>query len=83
MEEILAQYGLAGLVISVLSVVVIYQNKKLDTKDKRIEELQELRLADSIKVAENVTKVLQGNTEASRILAEKIEVARGSSRAVV
>lgn len=83
MEEVLTQYGLAGLVIFILSGVVVYQNRKLETKDKRIEELQELRLADSKKTTEDVTAVLQGNTEASRILAEKIEIARGNRNVMV
>ena len=83
MEQILSQYGLAGLVIATLAGVNVYQNRKLESKDKRIEELQELRLVDSKEVAKNVTEVLQGNSEASRILAEKIEIARGNRNAVV
>lgn len=69
--------GVLGVVVAALSVVVIYQNKKLDKKDARIEELQELRLQDSKEVTKDVTEVLQGNSQNMRVLSEKIEIAKG------
>lgn len=47
--------GFLGIAVLALGIVVIYQNKKLDKKDSRIEELQELRLADSKEVTKDVT----------------------------
>ena len=48
-----------------------------DKHQARVEELQELRLQDSKEVTRDVTEVLQGNAQSNRILAEKIEVAKG------
>jgi hypothetical protein len=77
-SDYLFTQGVLGVAVFVLGGVVFYQNKKLDRKEARIEELQELRLQDSKDVAKDVTAVLDGNAQAQRILAEKIEIARGA-----
>lgn len=69
-------FGLLCLMISTLSGVIIWQQKRMDKKDEKIELLYEARLADSKEVTKDVTAVLQGNSQSNLILAEKIEAAK-------
>lgn len=69
-------FGLLCLMITTLSGVIIWQQKRIDRLYEKIEVLFEARLTDSKEVAKDVTAVLQGNSQANLILAEKIEVAK-------
>ena len=69
--------GVLGVVVVALSTVVIKLYNKTERQQTRIEELQDLRLADSKDVTKDVTEVLQGNSQNMRILSEKIEIAKG------
>lgn len=70
--------GVLGVVVVALVTVCIKLYNKTEKQQARIEELQELRLQDSKEVTKDVTEVLQGNAQSNLILAEKIEVAKGS-----
>jgi hypothetical protein len=69
--------GVLGVVVVALSTVCIKLYNKVEKQQLRIEELQDLRLADSKEVTRDVTEVLQGNSQNMRILSEKIEIGRG------
>lgn len=69
-------FGILCLMITTLCGVIIWQQKRLDKKDDKIEQLYEARLTDSKDVTKDVTAVLQGNSQSNLILAEKIEVAK-------
>jgi hypothetical protein len=68
--------GVLGVTVLVLIYVVIKLYNKSEEKQSRIEELQDLRLQDSKEVTKDVTTVLQGNSQANLILAEKIDAAK-------
>lgn len=76
LSEYLINNGPFAVACIVLGSVVWYQQKKLDKKDARIDELQDLRLQYTKDIIKEQTAVLQGNSEANRILAEKIEIAK-------
>lgn len=69
--------GVLGVVVVALSTVCIKLYNKVERQQLRIEELQDLRLADSKEVTKDVTEVLQGNSQNMRVLSEKIEFAKG------
>lgn len=69
--------GVLGIVVVALSTVCIKLYSKVEKQQIRIEELQDLRLADSKEVTKDVTEVLQGNSQNMRVLSEKIEIAKG------
>lgn len=73
MEQILQQYGLAGLVISVLSGVVVILYRKNDDQRKKYEELQEKRLADAITARDRITGPME---ELTRLGAKMYELLR-------
>lgn len=68
--------GVLGVTVLVLIYVVIKLYNKSEEKQSRIEELQDLRLQDSKEVTKDVTTVLQGNSQANLILAEKIDASK-------
>ena len=69
-------FGLLCLMITTLAGVVVWQQKRIDRKDEKIEQLYDARLMDSKEVTKDVTTVLQGNSQSQLVLAEKIEVAK-------
>lgn len=75
--DYLLTQGVLGIACLAMGIIIIYLQRKIDKKDARIEELYQLRLADSKEVSKEVTAVLEGNSQSNRILAEKIEIAKG------
>lgn len=70
--------GVLGVVVAALIIDRSGIIKKTDRLQEKIDELQDLRLADTKEVAKEVTSVLQANTQSNLILAEKIEIAKNS-----
>lgn len=68
--------GVLGVTVAVLLYVCIKLYNKTEKQQLRIEELQDLRLADSKEVTKDVTAVLQGNSQSNALLAAKIEIAK-------
>ncbi len=76
--------GILGVVCVGLIIVVVYQQKKLDKKDDKIEALQNARLDDNKThsldyrdMAKDNQEVLQSNSQNSALLAAKIEAVKG------
>lgn len=76
--------GVLGVAVIVLGIVVIYQQKKIDKKDEKLELLYEARILDNKthavdyrEMAKDNQEVLQGNSQASLILGSKIEAVKG------
>jgi len=76
--------GILGVVCVGLIIVVVYQQKKLDKKDDKIEALQNARLDDNKthtldyrEMAKDNQEVLQGNSQSNALLAAKIEAVKG------
>lgn len=75
--------GVLGIAVLALGIVVIYQQKKLDRKDDKIEALQDARVADNRdhardyqEMAKDNSEVLQLNSQSNTLLATKIESVR-------
>lgn len=69
--------GVLGICTLVLSYVCIKLYNKTEKQELRIQQLLDLRLQDSIKVQDNMSELIRGNTEANRIIADKIDMYRG------
>jgi len=76
--------GILGVVCVGLIIVVVYQQKKLDKKEEKIEALQNARLDDNKthtldyrEMAKDNQEVLQGNSQSNALLAAKIEAVKG------
>lgn len=80
--------GVLGVTVLALAWVIRfmfkYYTEKIDLKDARIEALQDARLDDNTKhaddyreMAKNDQIVLQGNSQANELLAAKIETVKG------
>lgn len=82
--------GVLGITVIVLAVVIRFMFKyytaKIDAKDEKIDLLQNARLEDNKthtidyrEMAKNDQMVLSGNSQASQLLAAKIESVKGRS----
>jgi len=76
--------GVLGVTVIVLGIVVIYQQKKIDKKDEKLESLYEARILDNKnhtldyrEMAKDNQEVLQGNSQANLLLGSKIEAVKG------
>lgn len=76
--------GVLGVACLVLGIVIIYQQKKIDRKDEKLEALYEARLLDGKnhivdyrEMARNDQEVLLGNSQTNQLLAAKIEAVKG------
>lgn len=68
--------GVLGVVTLALSAVCIKLYSKTEKQQTKIEELYNLRLDDIKEIKQQLAELLQDNTEANRIMAEKIEAVR-------
>lgn len=76
--------GVLGVAVIALGIVVVYQQKKLDKKDEKIQQLQDFRLDDNKahtldyrEMAKDNQEVLQLNSQNSALLTAKIEAVKG------
>lgn len=86
MEDVgnyLLTQGVLGVACLVLGLVIIYLQRKIDARDKTIQELNNLLLS-TVKghsgefhtLAKETTEVMRQNSQNVAILSEKIEVGR-------
>lgn len=71
--EILSSYGLAGLVITALSATIVWQQRRIDEKDKKIDLLQEKRLAETTAAKDQYAGVMSGFTTTASLLYDKLK----------
>ena len=76
--------GVLGVAVIALGIVVVYQQKKLDKRDEKIQALQDARLEDNKshtvdyrEMAKDNQEVLQLNSQNSALLTAKIEAVKG------
>lgn len=76
--------GVLGVAVVALGIVVVYQQKKLDKRDEKIQALQDARLDDNKahtvdyrEMAKDNQDVLQLNSQNSALLTAKIEAVKG------
>lgn len=75
--------GVLGVACLVLGLVIIYQQRKNDKKDERIQQLNDLLLANTKEhsaefkeMSKDMTDVMQQSSQNIAILSEKIEVGK-------
>jgi hypothetical protein len=68
--------GVLGLAVLVLGIVVVYQQRKIDKRDARIEELHGLRLDDSMRREGIVTDAMNKTSQSLLVVSEKIEIVK-------
>lgn len=73
MNEVLAKYGLAGLVIAVLAGVVVWQQRRIDKIQGEKDELQNLRLSDIVGFKDQLARLTEGSTQTYQLLLAKLE----------
>lgn len=76
--------GILGVVCVALIIVVVYQQRKSDKKDDKIDALNAQLLAenkshtlDYREMAKDNSEVLQGNSQSIQLMAAKIEAVKG------
>jgi hypothetical protein len=74
---ILAQYGLAGMIIFVLASVVIYQNKRINELVDRLFTVQEARRLEGLETQKELNSTLQSFSQSTQQLVDKIQIVRG------
>lgn len=79
--------GVLGVACLCLGIVVVYQQRKLDKRDEKIQALQDQRLddnkthaADYRELAKDNQEVMSNTSQNVRILSEKIEVGKARGR---
>ena len=72
--------GVLGVAVLVLGYVVAKLYNKTERLEKEKSDLMEARRIDTVSTLENVTEVMQTNSQTNRLLAEKIEAAKQSTR---
>lgn len=82
--DFLFTQGVLGVCLIMAIIVIIYQQKKLDKKDDKIDILHNARLEDSKthttdyrEMAEREQAVLSSNSQNMALFGEKIEVVKG------
>lgn len=76
--------GILGVVAVGLIIVIVYQQRKSDKKDEKIDALNAQLLAenkshtiDYREMAKDNAEVLQGNSQSIQLMAAKIEAVKG------
>ena len=77
LTDYLLTQGVLGFVVLIMSGVIIYQQRKLDKKEARIEELMQARLDDALEIIEKTSEIMSDSSQTLRLLTEKIESAKG------
>lgn len=79
-STILSKYGLAGAVIGALATVVIVLFKENRALIKQLFEVQEQRRQEGLAVSKELTTTLQGFSQSTQLLVDKIQIVQGSSK---
>lgn len=74
---LLSQYGLPGIIIFAMGIVIVYQAKRIDTLVERLFAVQESRRLEGLQTQEKVTSVMQSFSQSTELLVDKIQIVRG------
>lgn len=80
-----AQQGILGIIILMTIGIIVWQQKRIDNKDKQITDLQDKRLVDSnsysqnyIQIAKEVVGTTRDSVNASSLLQKSVDGLTGS-----
>jgi hypothetical protein len=74
---LLSAYGLPGIIIFALGIVVVYQNKRIDQLLDRLFAVQETRRLESLEVQKELRDTLSSFSQSTTQLVDKIHIVRG------
>mgnify|MGYP003603561169 CR=1 FL=1 len=74
---LLSQYGLPGIIIFALGCVVVILYKENKALVQKLFDVQEQRRLESLETSKELNQTMQTFSQASTMLIDKIQVARG------
>lgn len=75
--KLLSDYGLPGIIIFALGIVVIYQNKRINDLVERLFTVQEARRLEGLETAKELNGTLSAFSQSTQQLVDKIQIVRG------
>lgn len=75
--NILAQYGLSGMIIFVLGTVVLVLWRENKALIKQLFDLQEQRRLEGLETAKELNATLQTFSQSTTMLVDKIKIVKG------
>lgn len=75
--SLLSAYGLPGIIIFALGVVVVYQSWRIDSLVERLFTVQEARRLEGLETQKELTSTLQSFSQSTEQLIDKIRIVRG------
>lgn len=76
--SLLSAYGLPGIIIFALGVVVVYQHRLITSLYDKLLFAQEERRKDGLETAKELNTTLQTFSQSTSMLIDKIRTVRGS-----
>lgn len=74
---LLSAYGLPGIIIFALALVVIYQNRRINDLVDRLFAVQETRRIEGLETAKELSQTLSSFSQSTQQLVDKIQIVRG------
>lgn len=75
--SLLSAYGLPGIIIFALGMVVIYQQRLITSLYNKLFDTQESRRQESLETAKELNTTLQSFSQSTTMLIDKIKIVRG------
>jgi hypothetical protein len=75
--QLLSNYGLPGIIIMALGMVVLYQNKRIDALIERLFNVQEQRRLEALETSKELSQTLASFSQSTEQLVDKIQIVRG------
>lgn len=74
---LLSNYGLPGIIIFAMGIVIVYQNKRIDTLIEKLFAAQEARRLEGLETQKELTQTLSSFSSAAKLLIDKVQIVRG------
>lgn len=74
---LLSAYGLPGIIIFALGMVVVYQNKRINELVDRLFSVQEQRRIEGLETQKELNQTLSSFSQSTQQLVDKIQIVRG------
>lgn len=75
--NLLSAYGLPGIIIFALGMVVVYQNKRIDVLVDRLFNVQEQRRLEGLETQRELNQTLHSFSQSTQQLVDKIHIVQG------
>lgn len=75
--SLLSAYGLPGIIIFALGMVVVYQNRRINDLVDKLFNVQEARRLEGLETQKELNSTLQSFSQSTQQLVDKIQIVRG------